>query len=117
MISDDGRFVAFESSASNLVSGDTNGVADVFVRDLANGTTQRSSTGRLLDQGTGASTRPDLSGDGRYVAFDSTAYKFDPDRPDNNGTSDVFLRRVNRADGLVRVSELVRPRGRPTRAL
>jgi hypothetical protein len=44
-ISADGRFVAFESGASNLVAGDTNGLGDVFVHDLATGVTERVSVG------------------------------------------------------------------------
>ncbi|MCK6448488.1 MAG: hypothetical protein L6Q99_19020 [Planctomycetes bacterium] len=80
-ISDDGRYVCFGSFASNLVAGDTNDDADVFVRDLVAGTTSRvglDANGAQLAFGAWA---PRLSGDGRYVAFvtdDPTAVPGDP---------------------------------------
>jgi Tol biopolymer transport system component len=83
-ISADGRSVAFVSAASNLVDGDTNGVEDVFVRDLAAGVTERvtiatsgaqgSTTPRMVGRGSDllfGHSRPAISGDGRYVAFAS----------------------------------------------
>lgn len=72
-ISLDGRFVAFESSATNLVPGDTNGVADVFVHDRATGHTTRVSISSAGAQSPEHSTSPAISGDGRYVAFVSRA--------------------------------------------
>jgi Tol biopolymer transport system component len=87
-ISQDGRWVAFESQASNLVSGDTNGVADIFVKDLATGAIVRiteDSTGR---QGNGSSSSPCLSKDGRFVAFESLASNLVAG--DTNGSYDVF---------------------------
>lgn len=72
-VSDDGNLLAFESEASNLVDGDTNGEADVFVRDRAAGTTRlisRSSSGGDSD---GGSYAPLISGDGTYVLFTSHA--------------------------------------------
>src|SRR5262245_12493552 len=61
-ISRDGRFVAFSSEATNLVHGDSNGTADVFVRDRLLGTTTRVS---VASDGTQASgTEPAISGDG-----------------------------------------------------
>ena len=73
-ISADGRYVAFASSASNLVVGDTNLSWDVFVRDRQLGTTDRVSVSSSGIEGNAASG-PDLaiSADGRYVAFGSTA--------------------------------------------
>src|SRR6185369_8969361 len=68
VISTDGRYVAFESEASNLVANDTNGVSDVFLRDLQSGTTtllSLNSSGTEI--GNGASTSPVMSADGRYV--------------------------------------------------
>jgi Tol biopolymer transport system component len=67
-ISDDGRFVAFSSLADNLVSGDTNHAADVFVRDRAEATTRRVNV-RPDGSQTTAATRPAISGDGRSIAF------------------------------------------------
>jgi Tol biopolymer transport system component len=92
-ISSDGRYVAFESSATNLVSGDTNLLQDIFVRDRNTGTTylvSRSSAGVQTD---GVSYDPSLSGNGRYVAFDSSATNLVAD--DTNGARDIFVRDRN----------------------
>ena len=89
-ISDDGRFVAFSSTASNLVSGDTNGFADVFVRDRQLGTTERVSVSTAGAQGTGPSVGPFLSNDGSTVAFTSSASNLIPD--DFNSQTDAFIR-------------------------
>jgi hypothetical protein len=79
-VSADGRFVAFVSDASNLVAGDHNGVADVFLRDTCLGTstsctptTTRLSVGPTGTEANGGSTWSSISAEGRYVAFDSTA--------------------------------------------
>jgi Tol biopolymer transport system component len=72
-ISADGRFVVFESSASNLVPGDTNKTADVFIRDLGAGTTTRVSVGTAGGQANDFSLLPSVSGDGRFIAFYSAA--------------------------------------------
>jgi Tol biopolymer transport system component len=72
-ISPDGRFVAFESSASNLVAGDTNGRTDVFVHDRLTGITTRESVSSAGAQGNFESYAPSISADGRFVAFASTA--------------------------------------------
>lgn len=89
-LSDDGRYVAFGSVASNLVAGDTNATWDVFVRDVVLGTTQRisiSSAGAQADQ---ESRFPSLSADGRYVAYWSAASNLVAG--DTNGFNDVFVR-------------------------
>ena len=87
----DGRFVAFVSYASNLVTDDTNGVADVFVRDLLMGRTERVSVGAAGRQANGPSTgRPAISAAGRFVAFVSDAS--DLVSGDRNGRADVFVR-------------------------
>lgn len=70
-ISADGRFVAFSSSATNLVRDDGNGVSDIFVRDRQNGITTRVSVDSAGVEGNGASGNPSISGDGRYVVFES----------------------------------------------
>lgn len=90
MISADGRFVAFTSLSANLVTGDTNGMVDVFVRDLASGTTRLASVNPMGLSGNGPSSDPFLSPDGRYVAFVSEANDLAPG--DGNGMSDVFVR-------------------------
>jgi TolB protein len=89
-ISADGRYVAFESEASNLVRGDTNGAFDVFVRDLGTGTTSRLSVAGNRRPANDASYSADISADGRYVAFHSAASNLVPG--DTNGVDDVFLR-------------------------
>jgi Tol biopolymer transport system component len=88
-LSSDGRLVAFASSASNLVPGDTNGAIDVFVHDRATGTTVRASVDSAGSEANGTSLRPDLSGDGRLVTFDSEASNLVVG--DTNGFSDVFV--------------------------
>jgi Tol biopolymer transport system component len=88
-ISDDGRFVAFNSNAANLVPGDTNGTWDIFVRDLRAGRTSRVSVSSTGVQGNDISYPPDISGDGRRVAFFSIASNLVPG--DTNGTWDVFV--------------------------
>ncbi len=72
-ISADGRMVAFVSSSPDLVAGDTNGVADVFVRDMATGVTVRASVSSAGGQADGGSGPAVISGDGRWVAFPSEA--------------------------------------------
>lgn len=73
-ISGDGRYVAFTSSADNLVLGDTNRAQDVFVRDLQAGTTALVSVSTDgVDPGNGDSFSPTISADGRYVLFHSKA--------------------------------------------
>lgn len=69
VISDDGRFVAFESDASNLVANDTNGSWDVFLRDVVAGTTARVSIGPNGKQSFSASYAVTISADGNFVGF------------------------------------------------
>jgi WD40-like Beta Propeller Repeat len=88
-ISSDGRFVAFVSYASNLVSGDTNGWSDVFVRDRIAGTTERVSVDSGGVQGNSSSSSASISASGRYVAFDSLATNLIAG--DSNGVTDVFV--------------------------
>jgi Tol biopolymer transport system component len=88
-ISGDGRYVTFVSYADNLVPGDTNGVADVFVRDLKSGTTERVSVSSLGVQADGPSVDPFISADGRYVQYTSHATNLVPG--DTNGATDGFV--------------------------
>jgi Tol biopolymer transport system component len=91
-ISGDGRFVAFQSAASNLVPGDTNRMVDVFVRDLAQRSTTRVSVGNYGEQADGDSIgeAAGISGHGRYVAFSSRAGNLVA--LDRNDAADVFVR-------------------------
>ena len=84
-----GTRVAFESNASNLVSGDTNGMTDVFVR-AAPGFTQRVSTSALLAEADFGSEAPSISDDGVYVGFMSRARNLRT--PDTNPSMDIFVR-------------------------
>ncbi|MEJ2406990.1 MAG: calcium-binding protein [Candidatus Thiodiazotropha sp.] len=104
-VSADGRFVAFGSYASDLVDTDTNGVEDVFVRDLQNGVTTLVSVNRQgTDSGNGSwSFNPLISADGRFVAFGSNAD--DLVATDTNGWEDVFVRDLqNGTTALVSVN-------------
>ncbi|MFN2642143.1 MAG: TolB family protein [Actinomycetota bacterium] len=88
--SSDGRYVAFSSSATNLVAGDTNGVSDVFVRDRQTATTTRVSVSTGGTQANGGSSALAASSDGRYVIFESNATNLVSS--DRNGVYDLFLR-------------------------
>jgi len=87
-VNTDGSKVAFQSAAANLVAGDTNNAVDVFVRSDATSTTIRVSVGAGGAQADGASTRPAISADGRFVAFVSEATNLVAG--DTNGAPDVF---------------------------
>src|SRR5206468_1956014 len=89
-ISAGGRYILFRSDAPNLMSGDTDGVQDIFVRDRAKGTTQRVSVGARARQANRESEQSAISADGRYVAFESGASNLVPG--DTNATTDVFVR-------------------------
>jgi Tol biopolymer transport system component len=88
-ISADGRLVAFDSWASNLVAGDTNELSDVFVHDFGTGGTIRASVGSTGAEAIGRSEFPALSGDGRYVAYESNATNLVPG--DVNFMRDVYV--------------------------
>ena len=87
-ISVDGRYIAFESSASNLVNGDTNDQRDIFVHDWQTHQTIRVSVASDGTEADGTSGNPSISADGRYVVFESGASNLVSD--DNNGVQDVF---------------------------
>jgi hypothetical protein len=97
-ISSNGRYVAFLSTASNLVGGDTNvcpyymqvgECPDIFVHDMQTGTTTRVSVSSDGTQANNGSYYPYISGNGQYVVFDSQATNLVPN--DTNGTSDIFI--------------------------
>lgn len=88
-MSENGRFVAFVSDATNLVAGDTNDTVDVFVHDLKTGRTTRVSVASDGSEADGGSTNATFSTDGRYVAFYSAATNLVAD--DDNGVEDVFV--------------------------
>ena len=88
-ISADGRYVVFESDASNLVPEDTNGARDIFVHDWQTGKTIRVSVASNGEQGNGESRVSDISAEGRYVMFRSEASNLVPE--DTNGAIDFFV--------------------------
>jgi Tol biopolymer transport system component len=88
-VSANGRFVAFESYAGNLVSGDTNRDQDIFVRDRRTGKTTRVAVSSSGAQAQGDSYAPSVSADGRFVAFESDARNLV--HGDNKGSNDVFV--------------------------
>ncbi len=89
-VSADGRLVVFVSLADDLLPGDTNGLQDVFVRDLIAGTNALVSVNRFGGNANGASRSPSLSANGRYVVFISAAD--DLVANDTNRMEDVFVR-------------------------
>jgi Tol biopolymer transport system component len=88
-ISPDGHFVAYWSAAGNLVSGDTNGVRDVFLHDLATGETTRASVASDGAQADADCFAPNVGSGGNVVAFDSEATTLVAG--DSNPGSDIFL--------------------------
>ncbi|HEY4952057.1 MAG TPA: calcium-binding protein, partial [Verrucomicrobiae bacterium] len=87
----DGRYVAFVSTATNLVVGDTNKIADVFIRDLQTGTTKLVSVGAATNSNplnVSSSESPEITPDGRYVVFYSTATNL---LPNVNTTGEIYV--------------------------
>ncbi len=89
VISADGRYVAFTSDAPDLVLGDTNGIEDIFVRDMVTGVTTRVSVSSAGVQADLPSGRPDISADGNIIVFESEATNL-ASSPDLNGHKDVY---------------------------
>jgi phosphopantothenate synthetase len=95
VLSADGRFIAFSSTATDLAGNDTNGATDVFVRDLKTGKTVLTSVNSTgTASGNDNSFNPVFSADGRFVAFQSIAS--DLVENDNNNAEDVFMRPVGK---------------------
>ncbi len=84
-----GQFLAFSSEADYLVVDDNNGKRDIFVYDIANDSMERVSVSGSGLEGNNDSFVPSISGDGRYVVFESTASNLSPD--DSNTRRDIFL--------------------------
>jgi Tol biopolymer transport system component len=119
-VSADGRYASFESAATNLVSGDTNGEKDVFIRDRVAGTTRRVSVSSNGVQGNSDGLDPSISPDGGYVVFYSSATNLYPG--DINDKSDVFvarplaytsLRGTDRYDTAIKLSQAAFPTALP----
>jgi len=103
-ISGDGRCIVFQSDATNLVTGDTNGLSDIFVRDTLTNTNTRVSVDSTGVQGNSYSTHPTISADGRYIVFVSNATNLVAG--DTNGVLDIFVR-----DTLTNTTTLVSVNG------
>jgi Tol biopolymer transport system component len=88
-ISDDGRYVAFQSLSTNFIEGDTNNRRDVFLHDRQTGTTTCLSTSPGGEIGDATSIEPEVSGDGKFVVFTSTSSNLIAG--DTNDSSHVFL--------------------------
>ncbi|MHB8810876.1 MAG: hypothetical protein ACYC9M_12820 [Desulfobulbaceae bacterium] len=101
-VSADGRYIAFESSSSNLVADDTNTKSDIFVHDQLTGATTRISVDSMGNQADGNSDYPVIASEGGYVVFRSYAANLVPN--DTNGLSDTFLHNLETGT-TVRVSE------------
>lgn len=91
-LSGNGRFVVFESLATNLVPGDAADVSDVFRKDLVTGALLRLSVDSAGVAGNGDSYQPRISDDGDRVVFTSVAFNLAGS--DSNGTEDIFLRDI-----------------------
>jgi len=87
-ISNDGRYVVFQT-ASSLAARDTNGQIDVYIHDLRTGETSLASVASNGNPANGASARPEVSGDGRYVVFSSQATNLAPS--DHGSNHDIFV--------------------------
>jgi Tol biopolymer transport system component len=90
-LSEDGRFVAFDSDAANLVRGDRNGITDVFRHDRTTGQTILVSLSTDGRQGDASSHAPAISADGRFIVFHANS-SLTPE--DTNDTTDVYVRDV-----------------------
>ena len=107
-ISADGRYLAYSSSSTDLVADDFNGLADIFIVDTVEQTTDRivvhKPTGGV-EEPSGYSLAPSISADGRYVVFDSPADNFVSE--DKNFRADIFLydRLAEPKNRLTRISE------------
>ena len=101
-ISADGRFVAFVSDADNLVSGDRNVNADVFVRDRLLGTTERVSVNSAGEEADIGGTGPAISAGGRFVAFQSQAQNLVP-----GGNPFLFVDQVYVHDRVTGTTEIM----------
>lgn len=91
-ISENGQYIVFQSRANNLISSDTNGYIDVFMKDMSSGVTTLISQTNSGSQVKYDSARPSISGDGRFVVFESRSSGYVP--WDSNGKMDVFIRDI-----------------------
>jgi VCBS repeat-containing protein len=99
----DGRFIIFQSNASNLVAGDNNNATDVFLYDLQTHQVQLVSAAADGSSANGSSYRPSISPDGHHIVFASDATNLlggDPSAPGSNGFQ-TYVRDLDPATGLI----------------
>ncbi len=89
-ISADGQIIVWDSPSPNLVNGDANNQIDVFMRNRTTSLTTRISVSTFGGELNGESRRPNLSGDGKFVVFNTLASNAADD--DTNGTGDIYMR-------------------------
>ncbi len=109
-VSDNGRYVAYQSTGTDLVGTDTNNRDDIFVRDMNTTSTVRASAkSNATTSPNGSSSTPQLSGDGTYVAYSTDSTDVAGDVADNDATNDTYRRHVVVAGALqtTTVAELV----------
>lgn len=94
--SPDGRYVAFQSRATNLVPGDMNRESDIFVKELATGNIERVSTNTTGEEANGGSYEPQWAPDGARLAFTSAASNLVS--RDWNSSLDVFVKQLDTGD-------------------
>jgi archaellum component FlaF (FlaF/FlaG flagellin family) len=116
-VSRDGRYVVFESLASNLVPGDTNGVIDVFVHDRQTQHTTRVSVATGGSQANNTSVNPTVSGDGRFVTFESFATNLTPEQTDGQKQTFIHDRETGKTVRAPNHSAADSAAGPPTPAL
>jgi hypothetical protein len=97
-LSDNGQYAVFQSDATNLVAGDTNGASDVFEKNLATGAITRVSVGNDGSQASSGSTTPFVSADGNRIEFTSAATNLVSG--DTNAQTDAFVRVVSTGETL-----------------
>ena len=94
-VTDDGRYVAYQTDASNLLPGDSNGVTDIVRADMSRSRPKQEWVSKTaFGIGNGASGDPVISDAGEFILFDSEASNLRPSdsvKPDPNGVKDVFL--------------------------
>ena len=97
-ISDDGRFVTFASTASNLVPGDNNGEMDIFVHDCWSGRTRRVNVCACETEANASANMPSISADGSLVVFQSAASNLLTNLGDANRQTDIFVHKIQDID-------------------
>jgi Ca2+-binding RTX toxin-like protein len=101
----DGSKVVFDSFASNLVAGDTNGQTDIFIKDLTTGAVTLVSTDALGAQGLSYSSGPAFSADGTHVTFSSASQNFGTNLP--AGVSEIYSKTLDIPGGIDTVQSSV----------